>query len=152
MKLFKEELKKVEAFAFDVDGVFSRHEMNITPEGDLVRTSCTKDGYAMMYCVKKGYPVCIISGGYAPGVKERFNKLGVTEVYLGVANKVEALNEFLEKYNLNPENVMYMGDDIPDYNVMTIVGMPVCPADACEEIKSVARLYIRYPGWIGVRA
>ena len=69
MKLFKEELKKVEAFAFDVDGVFSRHEMNITPEGDLIRTSCTKDGYAMMYCTKKGYPVCIISGGQAPGVR-----------------------------------------------------------------------------------
>ena len=149
MKLFKEELKKVEAFAFDVDGVFSRHEMNRTPEGDLVRTSCTKDGYAMMYCVKKGYPVCIISGGYAPGVKERFNKLGVTEVYLGVANKVEALNEFLEKYNLNPENVMYMGDDIPDYNVMTIVGMPVCPADACEEIKSISRYISDTPGGLG---
>ena len=112
MKLFKEELKKVEAFAFDVDGVFSRHEMNITPEGDLIRTSCTKDGYAMMYCTKKGYPVCIISGGQAPGVRERFEKLGVKDVYLGVANKVEALNEFLQKYNLNPENVMYMGDDI----------------------------------------
>ena len=109
MKLFKEELKKVEAFAFDVDGVFSRHEMNITPEGDLIRTSCTKDGYAMMYCTKKGYPVCIISGGQAPGVRERFEKLGVKDVYLGVANKVEALNEFLQKYNLNPENVMYMG-------------------------------------------
>ena len=84
MKLFKEELKKVEAFVFDVDGVFSRHEMSISPMGDLIRTSCTKDGYAMMYCVKKGYPVCIISGGCAPGVKERFNKLGITEVYLGV--------------------------------------------------------------------
>ena len=89
MRLFKEELKKVEAFAFDVDGVFSRHEMNITPEGDLIRTSCTKDGYAMMYCTKKGYPVCIISGGQAPGVRERFEKLGVKDVYLGVANKVE---------------------------------------------------------------
>ena len=101
-----EELKKVEAFAFDVDGVFSRHEMNITPEGDLIRTSCTKDGYAMMYCTKKGYPVCIISGGEAPGVRERFEKLGVKDVYLGVANKVEVLNEFLQKHNLNPENVM----------------------------------------------
>uniref|UniRef100_UPI0040269C59 KdsC family phosphatase n=1 Tax=Butyricimonas virosa TaxID=544645 RepID=UPI0040269C59 len=149
MKLFKEELKKVEAFAFDVDGVFSRHEMNITPEGDLIRTSCTKDGYAMMYCTKKGYPVCIISGGQAPGVRERFEKLGVKDVYLGVANKVEVLNEFLQKYNLNPENVMYMGDDIPDYNVMKIVGMPVCPSDACEEIKAIARYISDTPGGLG---
>ena len=134
MRLFKEELKKVEAFAFDVDGVFSRHEMNITPEGDLIRTSCTKDGYA---------------GGQAPGVRERFEKLGVKDVYLGVANKVEALNEFLQKYNLNPENVMYMGDDIPDYNVMKIVGMPVCPSDACEEIKAISRYISDTPGGLG---
>ena len=115
MQLFKEELKKVEAFVFDVDGVFSRHDMNISPSGDLIRTSCTKDGYAMMYCVKKGYPVCIISGGYAPGVRERFNKLGITEVYLGIGDKVLALNEFLGKHHLQPEHVMYMGDkgDIP---------------------------------------
>ena len=131
MKLFKEELKKVEAFAFDVDGVFSRHEMNLTPEGDLIRTSC------------------IISGGQAPGVRERFEKLGVKDVYLGVANKVEALNEFLQKYNLNPENVMYMGDDIPDYNVMKIVGMPVCPSDACEEIKAISRYISDTPGGLG---
>lgn len=149
MKLFKEELKKVEAFVFDVDGVFSRHEMSISPMGDLIRTSCTKDGYAMMYCVKKGYPVCIISGGYAPGVKERFNKLGITEVYLGVGNKVEALTEFLEKYHLDAGNVMYMGDDIPDYNVMRMVGMPVCPADACEEIKAISRYISDTPGGLG---
>ena len=123
MRLFKEELKKVEAFAFDVDGVFSRHEMNITPEGDLIRTSCTKDGYAMMYCTKKGYPVCIISGGQAPGVRERFEKLGVKDVYLGVANKVEALNEFLQKYNLNPENVLdkMIGDIEPSSDKLPVL-------------------------------
>ena len=148
MKLFKEELKKVEAFAFDVDGVFSRHEMNITPEGDLIRTSCTKDGYAMMYCTKKGYPVCIISGGQAPGVRERFEKLGVKDVYLGVANKVEALNEFLQKYNLNPENVMYMGDDIPDYNVMKIVGMSF---GCVRRDQSYCPLYFRYARWPWMR-
>ena len=149
MKLFKEELKKVEAFVFDVDGVFSSHVMNISPAGDLIRTSCTKDGYALMYCVKKGYPVCIISGGYAPGVKERFNKLGVTEVHLGVANKVEVLDDFLARYQLSAEQVMYMGDDIPDYNVMRKVGMPVCPADACEEIKSISRYISDMAGGLG---
>ena len=149
MKLFKEELKKVEAFAFDVDGVFSRHEMNITPEGDLIRTSCTKDGYAMMYCTKKGYPVCIISGGQAPGVRERFEKLGVKDVYLGVANKVEALNEFLQKYNLNPENVMYMGDDIPDIEVLRECGLPCCPKDAAPEVKAVVKYISHAAGGYG---
>lgn len=149
MKLFKEELKKVEAFVFDVDGVFSSHVMNISPAGDLIRTSCTKDGYALMYCVKKGYPVCIISGGYVQGVKERFNKLGVTEVHLGVANKVEVLDDFLARYQLSAEQVMYMGDDIPDYNVMRKVGMPVCPADACEEIKSISRYISDVVGGLG---
>ena len=80
MQLFKEDLKNVKAFVFDVDGVFSRHEMSISPEGDLIRTSCTKDGYAMMYCTKKGYPVGIISGGMAPGVRERFQKLGIKDI------------------------------------------------------------------------
>ena len=149
MKLFKEELKKVEAFAFDVDGVFSRHEMNITPEGDLIRTSCTKDGYAMMYCTKKGYPVCIISGGQARGVRERFEKLGVKDVYLGVANKVEALNEFLQKYNLNPENVMYMGDDIPDIEVLRECGLPCCPKDAAPEVKAVVKYISHAAGGYG---
>ena len=74
---------------------------------------------------------------------------GMKDVYLGVANKVEVLNEFLQKYNLNPENVMYMGDDIPDYNVMKIVGMPVCPSDACEEIKAIARYISDTPGGLG---
>ena len=149
MNFFKEELKTIKAFAFDVDGVFSRHEMNITPEGELVRTSCTKDGYAMMYCIKKGYPVCIISGGCAPGIRERFQKLGIQDIYLGLANKVEALDEFLQKYCLKREEVMYMGDDIPDYNVMTQVGIPVCPADACEEIKSISRYISDIPGGLG---
>ena len=149
MRLFKEELKKVEAFVFDVDGVFSRHDMNISPEGDLVRTSCTKDGYAMMYCVRKGYPVCVISGGYGPGVRERFNKLGVTDVHLGVADKVEVLNDFLTRRGLRAENVMYMGDDIPDHDAMRLVGMPVCPADACEEIKAIARYVSDIPGGLG---
>ncbi|MDR1414749.1 MAG: HAD hydrolase family protein [Odoribacteraceae bacterium] len=137
--MFKDDLKRIKTFIFDIDGVFSRQEMNITPKGELIRTSCARDGYAVMYCIQKGYLVCIISGGSAPGVRERFERLGVEDIYLEVENKVEALNELVIKRNLDLENAMYMGDDIPDYNVMKMVGIPVCPADACEEIKSISR-------------
>lgn len=141
MGFFKDELKKIRAFIFDVDGVLARHDMNLTPEGELIRTSCTKDGYALMYSIRKGYIVAVISGGGASGVRERLEKLGVKpeDIYLKVANKLEALQEITERYTLRPEEIMYMGDDIPDYNVMMQVGLPVCPLDACEEIKSIAR-------------
>lgn len=141
MGFFKDELKLIKAFVFDVDGVLSHHSQNLTPDGELIRTSCTKDGYAIMYSIRKGYIVAVISGGGAPGVRERLEKLGVKaeDIFLKVANKVEALHEIMQRYELQAEEVMYMGDDIPDYRVMTMVGMPVCPLDACEEIKSIAR-------------
>lgn len=149
MGLFKEDLKNVEAFVFDVDGVFSRQEMSLSPQGELIRTSCAKDGYAVMYCRKKDYPLCIISGGRGPGMRERFERLGVVDIYLGVADKVKALEEFMLKYDVRPEHIMYMGDDIPDFNVMTMVGMPVCPSDACEEIKGISRYISDIPGGMG---
>ena len=141
MKFFKDELKKIRAFVFDVDGVLSHQSQNLTPDGELIRTSCTKDGYAIMYAIRKGYIIAVISGGGAPGVRERLEKLGVRpeDIYLKVANKTEALAEIEQRYSLDKEANMYMGDDIPDYKVMTQVGLPVCPLDACEEIKSVAR-------------
>lgn len=141
MGFFKDDLKKVRAFIFDVDGVLSLATQNLTPEGELVRTSCTKDGYAIMYSLRKGYIIAVISGGGAPGVRERLEKLGLKseDIYLKVPNKLEALAEIVARYALLPEEILYMGDDIPDYNVMSHVGVPVCPADACEEIKSIAR-------------
>lgn len=151
MAFFKDDLKKIRAFVFDIDGVLSRHTQNITPEGELMRTSCTKDGYALMYSVRKGYIVAVISGGGAPGVQERLEKLGLKpeDIYLKVANKIEALEEIIQRYGLLREEIMYMGDDIPDYNVMTRVGLPVCPLDACEEIKSVSRYISDIPGGEG---
>lgn len=138
MAFFKDELKKIRAFVFDVDGVLSHHDMALSPEGELIRTSCAKDGYAIMYSIRKGYIIAVISGGGAPGIRERLEKLGVKDIYLKIPNKVEALEEVMNKYTLRPEEIMYMGDDIPDYTVMTMVGLPVCPLDACEEIKSVS--------------
>lgn len=149
MIFFKEELKKIRAFVFDVDGVLSHHDMSLSPEGELIRTSCAKDGYALMYSGRKGYIIAIISGGGAPGLRERLEKLGIKDIYLKIANKVEALEDFMNKYGLQREEIMYMGDDIPDYRPMTMVGLPVCPADACEEIKSISRYISDVNGGMG---
>lgn len=94
-----------------------------------------------MYSIRKGYIVAVISGGGAPGVRERLEKLGLKpeDIYLKIPNKIEALEEIMQRYNLDSSEILYMGDDIPDYNVMTRVGIPVCPLDSCEEIKSIAR-------------
>lgn len=149
MGFFKDDLKKIRAFIFDVDGVLSLQQVSLSPEGELVRTSCAKDGYALMYSGKKGYVRAVISGGGSPGLEERFHKLGIQDIYLKVENKVVALEALMEKYSLTPEEVLYMGDDIPDYNVMTMVGMPVCPADACEEIKGISRYVSDKKGGMG---
>lgn len=141
MGFFKDDLKRVRAFIFDVDGVISLQTQNLTEEGELIRTSCTKDGYAMMYAIRKGYIIAIISGGKSIGIQKRLEKLGVNkeDIYLKVPNKLEALAEIMKRYQLQKEEVVYMGDDIPDYNVMLQVGIPVCPLDACEEIKSISK-------------
>jgi 3-deoxy-D-manno-octulosonate 8-phosphate phosphatase (KDO 8-P phosphatase) len=132
-----------------MDGVFSRHEMNITPRGELIRTACARDGYAVMYCLRKGYKVCVISGGSAPGTRERFERLGVEDVYLDVEDKVVALNDYIARRDVKLAEIMYMGDDIPDYNAMKMVALPVCPSDACEEIKEISRYISDAPGGSG---
>ncbi|MDR0543920.1 MAG: HAD hydrolase family protein [Odoribacteraceae bacterium] len=147
--MFKDDLKRISVFIFDMDGVFSRQEMNVTPRGELTRTACARDGYAVMYCIRKGYTVCVISGGSAPGARERFERLGVEDIYMDVENKLVALDDFIRRRGVNLENVMYMGDDIPDYNAMKRVGIPVCPADACEEIKEISRYISDMPGGSG---
>ena len=138
MANFKEELVKVKAFAFDVDGVFSGN-IFLAESGEQLRTMNIKDGYAVQLAIKKGYPIAIITGGYSEGIRKRFEGLGVKEVFMGCKHKTVEFEIFLKKYNLNAADVLYMGDDIPDYNVMKITGVPVCPADAAEEIKSLSK-------------
>ncbi len=136
---FKEQLKHVKAFAFDVDGVFSGAQVILHPSGDMLRTSNIKDGYAIFHAVKLGYPIAIITGGNSELVKQRFEALGVKHVYLKSTNKMEHLQDFLEKENLKASEVLYMGDDIPDYPVLKEVGVPTCPDDAAVEIKSISK-------------
>ncbi|NBC82795.1 MAG: HAD hydrolase family protein [Bacteroidetes bacterium] len=135
---FKEKLKDIKAFAFDVDGVFSNGSIMLHPEGEMVRMMNIKDGYAVQYCVKLGFPVAIISGGKSEAVRARFKGLGVTDIYLGASDKTECFEDYYFKYELQPDDILYMGDDIPDYEVMTKTGLPACPADAAEEIKQIS--------------
>jgi len=130
MSNLKESFRQVKAFAFDVDGVFTNGSVLLHPGGEYVRMMNIKDGYAVQYCIKAGYPVAIITGGFSRMVKKRFVYLGVKDIYMRSTNKTEAFEVFRKKYGLLAENILYMGDDIPDYEVMTWSGIPVCPSDA----------------------
>ena len=141
MSNFKENLSKVKAFAFDVDGVFSNGSVYLYPDGEMVRSMNIKDGYVMQFAVKLGYPIAIITGATSATIEKRFSGLGIKDIYLGSKNKVDDFNDFIKKNKLNEADVLYMGDDIPDFEIMKKVGFPTCPADASEEIKKIS-LYI----------
>lgn len=139
MGFFKEELLNVKAFVFDVDGVLSRDISPLNKEGDPVRTANVKDGFAIRNAIDLGYPVAIITGGYIRRVRLRYEKLGVKFYYDKARDKVECLNDFLGKTGVDTKNVMYMGDDLVDYQVMCAVGIPVCPKDAVHDIKELSK-------------
>ncbi len=138
-KNYKEYLNDITTFIFDVDGVYTDASLLIDNEGNLLRTMNTKDGYATKVALDKGYKVCIISGGKNEAVKKRFEGLGLVDVYLGAGDKIHCLNELVAKYDLNPEQILYMGDDLPDIPVMTRIGLPTCPQDAVAEVKAVSK-------------
>ncbi|WP_431166480.1 KdsC family phosphatase [Tenacibaculum halocynthiae] len=138
-KSYKEILPQIDTLIFDVDGVLTNGIVTVMPDGQLIRNMNIKDGYALKAAVKAGFRVCIISGGKNEGVRTRLSNLGITDIYLGAHNKTEQYNELVNKYHLKPENVLYMGDDIPDYPVMKLVGMPCSPSDGAREIQQVAK-------------
>ncbi|MBO6005554.1 MAG: HAD hydrolase family protein [Paludibacteraceae bacterium] len=137
-KNIKERLKDVKAFVFDVDGVLSTSHIPLYPGGEPMRVINTKDGYALHQASVRNYPLAIITGGRTDAIEARFRGLGFHEIYMGAKNKIGKLKEFAEKYNLKMEEIMYMGDDIPDYECMKMVGFPVCPSDAVPEIKEIS--------------
>jgi 3-deoxy-D-manno-octulosonate 8-phosphate phosphatase (KDO 8-P phosphatase) len=141
MENFKTRLTRVKAFIFDVDGVLTDGSVTLLPDGEQVRMMNIKDGYAMQLAVKKGYKIAIISGGRSEMVRKRLNGLGITDVYLGSHTKMDQYNELLTMYDLRPDEILYMGDDIPDYEVMRHVGVPTCPKDSAPEIKNIC-IYI----------
>ena len=135
------DLSKIRAIIFDIDGVLSSETITLSDEGVPLRTVNIKDGYAIQLAMKLGLRIVILTGAKVSSVRVRYEGLGVKDIYIGCAVKIETYEALLQKYGLTDEDVMYMGDDIPDLEVMRRVGCPVCPKDACPEIKEVS-LYV----------
>lgn len=129
------DLSKIRAIIFDVDGVLSVETITLSLEGEPLRTVNIKDGYAIQLAVKLGLHVAIITGAATEAVRLRYERLGVQDIYMKCAVKIKTYEEFLNKYDLHDDEVMYMGDDIPDLEIMNRVGCPVCPKDACPEVQ-----------------
>ena len=132
-----EKFKTIRTFVFDVDGVLTDGSLLILNDGQMARRMNIKDGYALQLAIKKGYRVVIISGGTSDAVQERLAKLGVTDCFLKINNKKEKLAQYASAHQLNWDEILFMGDDIPDYIPMQMTGLPCCPADAVAEIKQI---------------
>lgn len=135
------DLTKIKALAFDVDGVLSAETITLHPNGEPQRSVNIKDGYALQYAIKRGLNIAIITGGRTESVRRRYVDLGIQNVFMGCAVKIEQYDLWKEESGLKDEEILYMGDDIPDYEVMHLCGLPCCPADAAPEIKELS-LYI----------
>lgn len=149
MSTINYDLKKIKAIAFDVDGVLSADVIPLHTSGEPMRTVNIKDGYAIQLAVKKGLHIAIITGGRTEAVRKRFAGLGVQDLYLGSAVKIHDYRDFRDKHGLKDEEILYMGDDIPDMEVMQACGLPCCPKDAAPEVKSIARYISHAAGGYG---
>lgn len=137
------DLTKIRAIIFDIDGVLSAETISLSENGVPLRTVNIKDGYAIQLAVKLGLRIAILTGANVPSIRVRYEGLGVQDIYTGCAVKIATYDEFLSKYELTDDEIMYMGDDIPDLEIMRRVGCPVCPKDACPEIRS-ASVYVSH--------
>lgn len=139
MKLnYKERLKDINTFVFDVDGVFTDSSLLITTSGELLRKMSVRDGFAVKVALSRGYRICVISGGSNEGVRSRLEALGVKDIYLGCDEKAAFLDEFMQENGIAAGEVLYMGDDIPDLPVMQMAGLAACPQNAVPEIKAIS--------------
>ena len=129
------DLQKIKAIVFDLDGVLSSSTIALDLDGTPLRTVNIKDGYAIQLAMKMGLRIAIISGCKIEAVRTRYEGLGMQDIYLGAAVKIKTYEEFIQKYGFSDEEVMFMGDDVPDLEVMRRVGCPVCPQDACPEVR-----------------
>lgn len=138
MSFFKEKLTKIKAFVFDVDGVLSRETQLLSSDGETIRSSNLKDGFAMMTAIRRGYHIAVITGGRTIEVINRCKKTGIKDIYTGTLDKLPCFIDFMQRNNLKKDEVVYMGDDLPDYPPMMNAGIAVCPKDAAPEIKAIA--------------
>ena len=143
------DLSKIRAIVFDVDGVLSAETITLSATGEPLRTVNIKDGYAIQLAMKLGLRIAIMTGGNTDAIRLRYERLGVEDIFMGCAVKIKTYELFLQKYGLADDEIMYMGDDIPAMEIMQRVGCPVCPKDACHEIKEVSLYVSRCQGGYG---
>ncbi len=144
------ELKKIKAIVFDVDGVLSLNTVAMDSEGVPVRTMNIKDGYAIQLAVKLGLKIALMTGGRNEEIRKRYAYLGVQDVFLNCKVKLNTWDTYLKENNLQPEEIIYVGDDIPDYEIMQRAGCPCCPKDACADIKAISTYISDCNGGMGV--
>ena len=149
MKNYKQLLKDIDTFIFDYDGVMTDGTVITTTDGEQLRIGYVKDGYAIQHALKNNYRIIIISGGTSEAMFKRCQALGITDIFFSVCDKQKLVKEFMTENNIAKENVIFMGDDIPDYRAMLEVGLAVCPADASHEIKSISKYISAYNGGKG---
>ncbi len=145
-----DKLKDISTFIFDVDGVLTNGNILVTEAGEQLRTFNTKDGYALQLAVKKGFRVCVISGGTSNGVLKRLNGLGIKDVFLGVHYKMDVYEKYLQQNQLTNKEIVFVGDDVPDIEIMQAVNLAVCPADAVDDVKEISQYISPFKGGEGV--
>lgn len=139
----------IKLFIFDVDGVLTDGSLILLNDGQMARTMNIKDGYALQLAIKKGYEILIVSGGTSQAVKERLQKLGIKHIYMSLTDKESVVKDFLATHQINPQQALYMGDDLPDLLPMQCVQLNCCPADAAAEILKVAHYVSSFTGGKG---
>lgn len=145
-----ERFRPIRAFIFDVDGVMTNGEVIVMEDGSLIRKMSVRDGYALQRAVRQGYKVAIITGGSSSGVADRLRTLGIEDIYSGIQDKLEAYEDFLEKNErLQEDQILYMGDDHPDFEVMRRVGLPTCPRNSAPEILQISQYISPLEGGMG---
>ena len=139
----------IHTFIFDVDGVLTNNEVLITEKGELLRKMNVRDGMAIKMAIEKGFKIAVITGGRSEGVTKRLEALGIKDIYSGISDKLEAFEEFVTQYELDPLGILYMGDDLPDYPVMRRVGLATCPKNAAPELFPITNYVSPYNGGEG---
>ncbi len=143
------DLSKITTIIFDVDGVLSTSTIPMSAEGNPMRSVNIKDGYAIQLAVKQGLRLAIITGGKDDAIMGRYSKLGMNDIFMACGVKIEVLRKYMAEHNLTKEEIIYVGDDIPDYEVMHEVGCPCCPKDACSDIRDISTYISPYNGGMG---
>lgn len=144
------DLSRIKAIVFDVDGVLSASTITLHPNGEPMRTVNIKDGYAIQLAVKQGLHIAIMTGANVDSIRVRYERLGVKDVFTACSVKIKVYEKFLVEYGMADDEIIFVGDDVPDYEVMSRCGCPCCPADACPDIKSISRYISSANGGYGV--